>query len=105
MHRADGLAQELRDLQGQLGDLNTLVDKLHTDSDLADIERQQTQLKSKNHRESQILDEIFAQRQQKENLVRDVEKSIEEERRKAEAQINELVCQFVKYESTSFSQF
>ncbi|KAJ3412205.1 Intraflagellar transport protein 74 [Chytridiales sp. JEL 0842] len=88
--RADGLAQELRDLQGQLGDLNTLVDKLHTDSDLADIERQQEQLKLKNHRESQILDEIFAQRQQKENLVRDVEKAIELERKKAEAQINDL---------------
>jgi intraflagellar transport protein 74 len=88
--RADMLADEIKELQGQLGDLNTLVDKLHTDSDLVDIERQQAQLKSKNQRESQVLDEIFVQRQQKENLARDIEKQIEDERKKSEAQINEL---------------
>ena len=86
------MADELREFQGQLGDLNTLVDKLHTDSDLADIERQQMQLKSKNQRENQILEEVFAQRQQKESYNREIERNIDEERRKAEAQINELVC-------------
>ncbi|KAJ3196942.1 Intraflagellar transport protein 74 [Irineochytrium annulatum] len=88
--RADLLAEELRELQGQLGDLNVLVDKLHTDSDLADIERHQMQLKSKNQWDSQVLDEIFMQRQQKENMVREIEKTIEEERTKSEAQINNL---------------
>ncbi|KAJ3334231.1 Intraflagellar transport protein 74 [Blyttiomyces sp. JEL0837] len=88
--RADLLADELRDLQGQLGDLNTLVDKLHTDSDISDIEKLSAQLRSKNQRDSQILDEVFSVRQQKENAVRDLERSIDEERRKSEAQINEL---------------
>lgn len=88
--RADALSEDLKDLQGQLGDLNTLVDKLHTDSDLADVERLTFQLKAKNQRESQVLDDIFLQRQQKENQVREIEKAIEDERRKAEAQINEL---------------
>ncbi|KAI9364871.1 hypothetical protein DFJ73DRAFT_353433 [Zopfochytrium polystomum] len=88
--RADILADELRDLQGQLGDLNTLVDKLHADADLNDIERTINQLKSKNQRESQILDDIFLQRQQRENQLREMEKAIDGERRKSEAQINEL---------------
>ncbi|KAJ3115659.1 Intraflagellar transport protein 74 [Phlyctochytrium bullatum] len=88
--RADALATELRELQGQLGDLNTLVDKLHTDSDLADIERQCSQLKAKNERETQILDEIFVQRQLKENQIREIEGYIEEERQKSESQINDL---------------
>ncbi|KAJ3299109.1 Intraflagellar transport protein 74 [Rhizoclosmatium sp. JEL0117] len=88
--RADILANDLRELQGQLGDFNTLIDKLHTDSDLTDIEKQCAQMKSKNQRESQILDEIFMQRQQKDLLVREVEKNIEEERQRSEAQINEL---------------
>ncbi|KAJ3017081.1 UNVERIFIED_CONTAM: Intraflagellar transport protein 74 [Siphonaria sp. JEL0065] len=88
--RADILANDLRELQGQLGDFNTLIDKLHTDSDLSDIEKQCAQLKSKNQRESQILDEIFMQRQQKDLLVREVEKNIEEERQRSESQINEL---------------
>jgi intraflagellar transport protein 74 len=63
-HRADILTEELKDLQGQLGDLNTLIDKLHTDSDLNDVERMTFQLKTKNQRESQLLDDIFLQRQQ-----------------------------------------
>ncbi|KAI8618335.1 hypothetical protein BC830DRAFT_1061535 [Chytriomyces sp. MP71] len=88
--RADILASELRELQGQLGDFNTLIDKLHTDSDLADIEKHCAQLKAKNQRESQILDEVFMQRQQKDLLVREVEKNIDDERQKSEAQINEL---------------
>ncbi|KAJ3379475.1 Intraflagellar transport protein 74 [Entophlyctis sp. JEL0112] len=88
--RADMLANDLRELQGQLGDYNTLIDKLHTDADLTDIEKQCAQLKSKNQRESQILDEIFMQRQQKDLLVREIEKSIEDERHRSEAQISEL---------------
>ncbi|KAI8924012.1 hypothetical protein BC831DRAFT_12143 [Entophlyctis helioformis] len=88
--RADTLAEELKELQGQLGDLNTLVDKLHTDTDLDELERQYNQLKAKNQRESQVLDEIFMQRQQREATIRDIEKQIGEERQKAEEQINEL---------------
>ena len=62
--RADNLSAELRDLQGQLGDYNTLVDKLHTDADLEDIERHYTQLKSHNAVESSVLDDVFLERQQ-----------------------------------------
>ncbi|KAJ3090365.1 Intraflagellar transport protein 74 [Quaeritorhiza haematococci] len=88
--RADALAEELKDLQGQLGDLNTLVDKLHTDADLEDLERACEQSKAKKQRQSQVLDEVFALRQQKDNLVRELERTIEAERQKAEAHINEL---------------
>eukprot|EP00842_Homolaphlyctis_polyrhiza_P002185 jgi/Hompol1/2968/HPOL_006258-RA len=88
--RADTLAEELKELQGQLGDYNTLVDKLHTDTDLEEIERQYNQLKAKNQRESQVLDEIFAQRQQREVSIRDIENQIAEERQKADEQINYL---------------
>ncbi|KND00683.1 uncharacterized protein SPPG_03805 [Spizellomyces punctatus DAOM BR117] len=88
--RADMLAEELRDLQGQLGDFNTLVDKLHTDTDLEDIERHYNQLKAKNERESQVLDEVFMERQQREAATRELENQIEEERRRTEEQINDL---------------
>ncbi|KAJ3038636.1 Intraflagellar transport protein 74 [Rhizophlyctis rosea] len=88
--RADLLSSELRDLQGQLGDYNTLVDKLHTDADLEDIERHYTQLKAQNAVESSKLDDVFLERQQREQAVREAEKQIEEERKHAEALINEL---------------
>ncbi|KAJ3253843.1 Intraflagellar transport protein 74 [Boothiomyces macroporosus] len=88
--RADGLAAELRDLQGQLGDLNTLVDKLNTDTDLEEFEREHNQLLTKNQRTNEMLDEIFLQRQQREAAVQDVERQILEEERKCEEQINAL---------------
>ncbi|RKO88950.1 hypothetical protein BDK51DRAFT_27644 [Blyttiomyces helicus] len=68
--RADGLVAELRDLQGQLGDLNMLVDKLHTDTDLEDIERMHQHLKAKNIRETLVLDEVFLERQQLSTISR-----------------------------------
>ncbi|KAI8895418.1 hypothetical protein BC833DRAFT_601295 [Globomyces pollinis-pini] len=88
--KADGLAVELRDLQGQLGDLNTLVDKLHTDTDLEEFEREYHQLLAKNQRTTQALDDIFLQRQQRESAIRDVEKQIQEEEKRAEDQIEAL---------------
>ncbi|KAJ1336333.1 hypothetical protein BSLG_007117 [Batrachochytrium salamandrivorans] len=88
--RADTLSEELKELQGQLGDLNTLVDKLHTDTDLEELERQFHQLQAKNQRESQVLDEVFMQRQQRESSIRDIKSQIEEGRQKADDQINTL---------------
>ncbi|KAJ3121351.1 Intraflagellar transport protein 74 [Nowakowskiella sp. JEL0407] len=88
--RADNLANELRELQGQLGDLNLLVDKLHTDTELEDMESYFNQLKLKNQRESVVLDEIFSQRQQIENIIKDIENQIEEERRLGERNIGQL---------------
>ncbi|EGF76616.1 hypothetical protein BATDEDRAFT_92593 [Batrachochytrium dendrobatidis JAM81] len=88
--RADSLAEELKEVQGKLGDLNTLVDKLHTDTDLEELEHQYHQLQAKNQRELQVLDEIFMQRQQHESSIRDIENQIAEEQQKAEDQINTL---------------
>ncbi|KAJ3270746.1 Intraflagellar transport protein 74 [Terramyces sp. JEL0728] len=81
---------ELRDLQGQLGDLNTLVDKLNTDTDLEEFEREHNQLLAKNHRTNEMLDEIFLQRKQRESAIQDVEQQILEEEKKCEDQINAL---------------
>jgi intraflagellar transport protein 74 len=88
--KVDQSAKELRELQGQLGDLNTLVDKLNVDSDLEDIERIQQRIKIKNQRENNILNDVFTQRQQKENQIREIEKQIEMEKREAEEQLKNL---------------
>ncbi|TPX34377.1 hypothetical protein SmJEL517_g02996 [Synchytrium microbalum] len=85
--RADSLADEIRDLQGQLADLNTLIDRLSAGADLEEVERQRSVLKEKNMRESRVLDDLFAERQQKEAAVREAERLVEEERKKAEAHV------------------
>jgi intraflagellar transport protein 74 len=89
--RADLLSEDLRELQGQLGDLNTLVDRLNADADLEDIERSFLQLREKNQRENKVLDEAFSFRQQKENEIQEVEMMIEREMKKSEKLINDLV--------------
>ena len=62
--RADGLAEELRDLQGQLADLNTLIDRQAAGADLTQVEKEKGALKERNARESRVLDDLFAERQQ-----------------------------------------
>jgi intraflagellar transport protein 74 len=91
--KADGLAQELRDLQDQLGDLNTLVDKLHTDTDLQVFEKEYIELQGKNKEVSDSLDELFLKRQQREQLIRDIELQVSAEQSKQEEQINGLDSQ------------
>jgi intraflagellar transport protein 74 len=58
------LAAELRDLQGQLGDYNTVVDKLNTDTDLEEFDKQFNQVKGKNAKTSRNLDEMFTKRKE-----------------------------------------
>ncbi len=62
--RADDLASELREWQGQLGDYNTLVDKLNTDTDLEQVEKEFQELKTLNANTTSNLDAIFLSRQQ-----------------------------------------
>jgi intraflagellar transport protein 74 len=54
----------LKELQGQLGDYNMLMDKINTNNDLDGVETQCEILKSSNQRETHVLDDIFIQRQQ-----------------------------------------
>jgi intraflagellar transport protein 74 len=89
--RADGLAEELRELQGQLGDYNTLVDKLHTDTDLEQVEKEYKALQAKNLKNSKLVDEIFLEKKQKEATLKELEKQIVAEQQKAELLIQQLV--------------
>lgn len=69
LFRADNLSDDLKELQGQLGDYNMLMDKINTNNDLDGVETQYQMLKSNNQRETHVLDDIFIQRQQY-NLMR-----------------------------------
>ena len=61
--RADSLAGELKELQGELGDYNIVIEKVNTNSDLEQLERQCQDMKLRNQRDSQVLDDVFVQRQ------------------------------------------
>ncbi|KAM8962173.1 intraflagellar transport protein 74 homolog [Pelodytes ibericus] len=82
--RAEALALEIKEHQGQLADYNMLVDKLNTNTDMEEVMNDYNMLKSQNDREAQSIDVIFTERQAKEALIRRVEEDIEHEKQAAE---------------------
>ncbi|XP_013407954.1 intraflagellar transport protein 74 homolog [Lingula anatina] len=82
--RAEQLAGDLGKLQGELGDYNTLVDKLNTDEDIGDIQRDYEELQAQNEREAKNIDAIFTQKQEQENHIRQLEQELDQEKRMAD---------------------
>ncbi|XP_028401996.1 intraflagellar transport protein 74 homolog isoform X2 [Dendronephthya gigantea] len=82
--RAESLASEIKDFQGQLADYNTLLDKLNTDSDMDEIIQEHDAIKVSNERERKSIDELFMKRQQKEEQIKDLQLEIDQENRMAE---------------------
>ncbi|NWX37080.1 IFT74 protein, partial [Notiomystis cincta] len=78
--RAEALAGEIKDFQGQLADYNMVVDILNTGTDTAEVIRDYNMLKVQNDRETDIIDKIFTERQAIEKLIQAVEEDIEREK-------------------------
>ncbi|XP_056098231.1 intraflagellar transport protein 74 homolog [Rhinichthys klamathensis goyatoka] len=82
--RAEVLAGEIKDLQGQLADYNMLVDKLNTNTEMDEVVNDIIMLKAQNDREAQSMDVIFTERREKEDLIRAVEDNIVQEKQAAQ---------------------
>ncbi|NXO97081.1 IFT74 protein, partial [Certhia brachydactyla] len=78
--RAEALAGEIKDFQGQLADYNMVVDILNTGTDIAEVIRDYNMLKVQNDRDAQSIDKIFTERQAIEKLIQAAEEDIEREK-------------------------
>ncbi|NXP77812.1 IFT74 protein, partial [Ramphastos sulfuratus] len=78
--RAEALAGEIKEYQGQLADYNMVVDILNTSTDIAEVIRDYNVLKVQNDRDAQSVDKIFTERQGTEKLIQAVEEDIEHEK-------------------------
>ncbi|NXI01133.1 IFT74 protein, partial [Pachycephala philippinensis] len=78
--RAEALAGEIKDFQGQLADYNMVVDILNTSTDMAEVIHDYNMLKVQNDRDAQTMDKIFTERQATEKLIQAVEEDIEREK-------------------------
>ncbi|NXD04906.1 IFT74 protein, partial [Certhia familiaris] len=78
--RAEALAGEIKDFQGQLADYNMVVDILNTGTDIAEVIRDYNMLKVQNDRDAQSIDKIFTERQAIEKLIQAAEEDIEHEK-------------------------
>ncbi|NXR64005.1 IFT74 protein, partial [Rhadina sibilatrix] len=78
--RAEALAGEIKDFQGQLADYNMVVDILNTSTDMAEVICDYNTLKVQNDREAQNIDKIFTKRQATEKLIQAIEEDIQHEK-------------------------
>ncbi|XP_026722505.1 intraflagellar transport protein 74 homolog isoform X1 [Athene cunicularia] len=78
--RAESLAGEIKEFQGQLADYNMVVDILNTNMDISEVIRDYNMLKVQNDRDAQSVDKIFTERQATEKLIQTVEDDIEREK-------------------------
>ncbi|XP_010221063.1 PREDICTED: intraflagellar transport protein 74 homolog [Tinamus guttatus] len=88
--RAEALAGEIKDFQGQLADYNMLVDKLNTNTDTSEMISDFNMLKVQNDREAQSVDVIFTEKQAKEKLIQAVEEDIERQKKVADDIIKDM---------------
>ncbi|GFS09394.1 intraflagellar transport protein 74-like protein [Elysia marginata] len=88
--RAEALASEIRDLQGELGDYNTLVDKLTTDEDIHDVEFDCENLKSENDRNAKRMEDGFEMKKQREDQIQMLETELDQEKRMADSLVNDM---------------
>ncbi|XP_029640169.1 intraflagellar transport protein 74 homolog [Octopus sinensis] len=88
--RAETLAAEIRDLQGELGDYNTLVDKLTTDEDIQDVNYDYNDLRVQNEKEVKDIERLFEATKEKEKQISKLEKELSDEKELAESLINDM---------------
>uniref|UniRef100_A0A250Y390 Intraflagellar transport protein 74 n=1 Tax=Castor canadensis TaxID=51338 RepID=A0A250Y390_CASCN len=85
--RAETLAVEIKEFQGQLADYNMLVDKLNTNTEMEEVMNDYNMLKAQNDRETQSMDIIFTERQAQ---IGSVEEEIEQEKQAADGIIKNM---------------
>ncbi|XP_055885868.1 intraflagellar transport protein 74 homolog [Biomphalaria glabrata] len=88
--RAETLAGEIRDLQGELGDYNTLVDKLTTDEDIQDVEFDCDNLRAENDRNAKRMEDGFEVKKQREDQIHMLETELDQEKRMADNLVNDM---------------
>ncbi|XP_043917374.1 intraflagellar transport protein 74 homolog [Protopterus annectens] len=88
--RAEALATEIKELQGQLADCNMLVDKLNTNTEMEEVMNDYNMLKAQNDREYQSIDAIFTERHEKEDKIHAVEEEIQQKKKATDSIIQNM---------------
>ncbi|KAI1727656.1 intraflagellar transport protein 74 like protein [Ditylenchus destructor] len=74
--RAEEQANELKELQGELSDLNLIIDRQNTNSDLRDLEFEVAEAEKVNSELTGAVEDLFKERQEKEDFTRQLEGKI-----------------------------
>lgn len=88
--KAETLAGEIKELQKEMADYNTLMDKLNTDTDVATVMADFTSLQMQNNLEAKNIDALFAERHEKEAEAQKLQAEIEKQKQAAENTISSM---------------
>ncbi|CAD6194445.1 unnamed protein product [Caenorhabditis auriculariae] len=83
--RAQASALEIRDLQGRLIDLNVIIDRMHVNADMSDIELEARKMKEKADEMEADVQELVNERLAKEKEAEQLHAQIEEQKKLNEA--------------------
>ncbi|PRP85001.1 coiled-coil domain containing 2 [Planoprotostelium fungivorum] len=90
----DDVTEEVEALQGQLKDYNLLLDRLHTSTsselEVEQLREQANDLKKSNEVERRKADQIFTERNAKENQIAEIEEQVHHIQQDMERQLGEL---------------
>nr|CAH8866846.1 unnamed protein product [Trichobilharzia regenti] len=87
---AEKLAYEIKELQGELGDYNTLVDKATLSDNITSIEMDWEEVRVANERAERNLETLFEDRQRRELVLKSSELELKQEQQMSEAVIQEM---------------
>nr|XP_002128844.1 intraflagellar transport protein 74 homolog [Ciona intestinalis]XP_018667304.1 intraflagellar transport protein 74 homolog [Ciona intestinalis] len=88
--RAETLASEIAEIQGELHDYNMMMDRVNMNHDISDMVEDLNALKVRNDRESDSLERIFKDKEAKEKQIESIEKEIRRERTLTENRVQEM---------------
>ncbi|XP_064475986.1 intraflagellar transport protein 74 homolog [Ornithodoros turicata] len=88
--KAETLAAELKQLQGEMADYNLLMDKLNTDAEMDEVREEYRELQMQNDHEARSIELLFEQRQEKESQLKHLEEEIEQERHMADSLVSAM---------------
>merc|ERR1719498_1669507 len=88
--RQQTLEDDVKKLQGDLGNYNLMVDKSHTVTDPDEVEREYRALKAVNEKETKKIDIIITERSEIERRARDIDASIKKHQDAVQQKMDEL---------------
>ncbi|XP_065890276.1 intraflagellar transport protein 74 homolog [Dysidea avara] len=94
--KAESLAAEIKGLQGEMADINTLMDKLNTNSSLEDITSECNTLTRHNDHQARAIEILFSERQGLEKEIKKLEADIAQEKQAAEGLMSQMDPQVQK---------
>ncbi|CAF1378186.1 unnamed protein product [Adineta steineri] len=103
---AEDLSQQIESLRNELADCNMVIDRLQTTGEVAEFKKEIADLNAHNHQVESTIDEIYLEKQRKEQRIQRLERDLGDEKRKSEKLLEnmnpELKQRYTKIKSTSY---